>query len=125
MSGKERRFRQRYDAAALKLEIRAINLLGQPGKRHRAIVRNFSLGGVSILSPLKMREGKKLLLSITSDDHSLQAIPASVIRAEAKDGDYLYAIKFSMGQIPEAASRGAYTVLQRLEVSLKQTMSAS
>jgi len=122
MSASERRFRQRYDASPLKLEVRKIGLFGRAGKRHQAIARDFSIGGVSIVSPIKMKPGKRLLVSITSDDHSLQAIPATVLRAEPNDGDYLYALKFAMGQIPEAASRGAYTVLQRLEVTLRDTV---
>lgn len=120
MSTSERRFRQRYDASPLKLELRQLNFFGRAGKRHQAIARDFSLGGVSVISPLRMKPGKRLLVAITSDDHRIQAIPAEVLRAEPCEGDYLYALKFSMGQVPEAASRGAYTVLQRLEGTLKE-----
>ena len=120
MADNERRFRKRYDAAPLKLEISKLNLFGRAGKRHQAIARDFSLGGVSIVSPIKMKAGKDLLISLTSDDHSLQSVPATVIRAEQQDGDFVYAIKFSMGKIPEAASRGAYTILQRLEINLRE-----
>ncbi|MAY15907.1 MAG: hypothetical protein CMI06_11285 [Oceanospirillaceae bacterium] len=120
----ERRFRQRYDASPLKLEIRMLNLFGRPKKAHMAIARDFAIGGIAIISPLKMKVGKRLLISIESRDHRLQAIPAVIIRAEASGGDYLYALKFAMGQLPEVASRGAYTVLQRLEVSLKSVSPA-
>lgn len=119
MSHTERRFRQRYAAAPLKLEVRQLNMLGRAGRRHLAIARNFSLGGVSMISPIKIKPGKPILISLTSDSHSLQRIPATVVRAERKNGEFIYAVKFSMGSIPEAASRGAYSVLQKLEDALK------
>lgn len=120
MSDSERRFRQRYDAAPLKLELRLINLLGRPGKRHQAVARNFSTGGVSIETQIKMKPGKRVLLSITSDDHSLQAVPAMVLRADSKNELYCYALQFNMEQVSEAASRGADTVLQHLEFTLRE-----
>lgn len=121
----ERRFRKRYDAAPLKLEIRTLNVFGRAGKKHPAIARDFSVGGVSIISNIKLKPGKNLLISLTSDDHSLQSVPATVIRAEQHEGDYIYAVRFSMGQIPEAASRGAYTVLKRLEINLREASNAA
>ncbi|MDK2777932.1 MAG: PilZ domain-containing protein [Pseudomonadota bacterium] len=119
MQPNERRFRERYNASPLKLEIRKLGWFGQPKKMHQAIARDFAIGGVAIVTPLKLKPGQKLLVSIENNDHRLQAIPAVVMRSEPLEGDYLCALKFSMGQLPETASRGAYTVLQRLEGSLK------
>lgn len=125
MRESERRFRQRYDASPLKLEIRLLNWFGRPGKTHLAIARDFSIGGVSIISPLKLKQGRRILASITSDEHSLQSVPASIVRVDEQGGDFIYALKFSMGQVPEVASRGAYTVLQRLELTLKEHVSTT
>ncbi|WP_430461920.1 PilZ domain-containing protein [Thalassolituus sp. LLYu03] len=119
MHANERRFRQRYDASPLKMEIRRISWLGRPGKSEPAIARDFALGGVAILTPHKFKPGKRLLVSIESRDHRLQAIPATVLRCEQQGSDFVCALKFAMGQLPETASRGAYTVLQRLEGTLK------
>ena len=120
MSDSERRFRQRYDAAPLKIDLRVINVFGRAGKRHEAIARDFSTGGVSIITPLKMKPGKRLIVSLTSDDHSLQAIPAEILRTEKNHDHYIYALRFTMEQMPEAACRGADTVLQRLASTLQQ-----
>lgn len=120
MRESERRFRKRYDASPLKLEVRLLNWLGRPGKSHLAIARDFSVGGTAIVSPLKLKQGRRVLINITSDDHSLQSVPATIVRVEEQEGDFIYALKFSMGQIPEIASRGAYAVLQRLELTLRE-----
>jgi len=115
----ERRFRQRYDASPLKLEIRQLNWFGRPKKAHQAIGRDFALGGIAIVTPLKLKPGQRLLLTLENLHHRLQSIPATVIRCEAVEGDYLCAVKFALGQLPEPASRGAYTILQHLENTLK------
>lgn len=120
----ERRFRQRYDASPLRLEIRRLSWLGRPGKARQAIARDFAIGGVAAITSLKMKPGQKLLVCIENDDHRLQSVPATVMRCEPLEDNFICALKFAMGQLPETASRGAYTVLQRLEASLKK-LSAS
>ena len=120
MQSNERRFRQRYDASPLKLEIRQLGWFGRPKKAHHAIGRDFALGGIAIITPLKLKPGKRLLLTLENKDHRLQAVPATVVRTEATQGDYLCALKFAIGELPESASRGVYTILQRLENTLKE-----
>lgn len=124
MQAHERRFRQRYSAAPLKLEFRRINWFGRPKKPHPAIARDFAIGGLSMLSTAKLKQGQRILLSLESSDHRLQSVPALVIRAEAQGDEYLYALKFSLGDLPESVSRSAYNVLQRLELSLKSARAA-
>lgn len=124
MQNNERRFRQRYDASPLKLEIRQLNWFGQPKKAHHAIGRDFALGGIAIITPLKLKPGQRLLLTLENVHHRLQAIPATVVRCEPVEADYLCALKFSLGQLPEPASRGVYTILQRLETTLKEPSAA-
>ena len=124
MQTNERRFRQRYDAAPLKLEFRRIGWFGRPKKAHPAIARDFALGGLSMLTPHKLKPGQRILLSLESSDHRLQAVPAEIIRAEAQGNEFLYALKFSLGNLPDSACRSAYNVLQRLELSLKDTCAA-
>lgn len=119
MQANERRFRQRYDASPLKLEIRRLNWFGYPGKAEQAIARDFAMGGMAIISPRRLKPGKRLLLAIESRDHRLQAIPATVLRCDEDGEEFLCALKFAIGQLPETASRGAYIVLQRLEGTLK------
>lgn len=121
MQANDRRFRQRYDASPLKLHIRRINWLGMAGKAEEAIARDFALGGIGIITRHKLKAGKQLLLSIESNDHRLEAIPATVLRCDPQGTEFVCAVKFAMGQVPELASRGAYTVLQRLESTLRAT----
>lgn len=116
----ERRFRQRLEAAELKLEIRPVNWLNAPGKSYQAIAKDFAIGGMAIISPLKLKPGKRLLINISNADHRLCALPTTITRVEQQDGDFIYGLKFALGQFPELASRGAYTILQRFEQTLSQ-----
>ncbi len=124
MQANERRFRQRYDAAPLKLEFCPLSWLGRPKKSHPAIARDFAIGGISMLSPTRLKPGQRILLSLESSDHRLQSVPALVIRAEAQGDEFLCALKFSLGDLPDSVSRSAYNVLQRLELSLKSARAA-
>lgn len=120
MQPNERRFRERFDAAPLKLEIRPYGLLGSLKKPHPAFARNFAIGGISIRTPRKMKAGQHVLLNIVSHYHHLQAIPAIVIRTELIEDEWHCAIKFSLGELSDNVRKVAYSVLQHLEVSLKQ-----
>ncbi len=124
MQNNERRFRQRYDASPLKLEIRRLNWFGRPKKAHHAIGRDFALGGIAIITPLKLKPGQRLLLTLENMHHRLQSVPAVVVRSEMIEADYLCALKFAIGELPEPASRGVYTILKRLETTLKEPSAA-
>lgn len=119
MKSRDQRFRQRYNASPLTLEIRPVNWFGVGGKIHKAVGRNFSIGGISIISPLKLKVGKRLLASLSTANHSLHSVPVTVLRIEEQKDDYIYALKFNMGELSDIASHSAYSVLKQLEESLK------
>ena len=118
MQTKEKRFQPRYDASPLKLEVRPIGWLGVTGKMHRAIARDFALGGIAIISPIKMKLGKQVLLTLENKDHRLDSIPAQIVRIEQDRGDYVYALEFVLNDLSDSASYVTHNVLQKLEFSL-------
>ncbi|MCA6063945.1 PilZ domain-containing protein [Thalassolituus marinus] len=124
MQANERRFRQRYNASPLTIEVRSLNWLGRPSRPFAAQARNFAIGGMGILTANKLKPGKRLLINLANSDHRLQAIPAVVLRCDQAGDDFICALKFALGELPEPASRAVYTVLQRLEGTLKQPEAA-
>lgn len=124
MQANERRFRERYDASPLKLELRNINWLGRATSPYPASACNFALGGIAVITTQKLKPGKRLLLNLANDDHRLQSVPAVVLRCDMTGNEYRCALKFTLTDLPEAASRAVYTVLQRLEGSLIQPEAA-
>lgn len=125
MQTNERRFRQRYTAASLNVEISPLNWLGRPKKTFAVnSTRNFAIGGLSVVSPQKLKPGQRLMLTIESHHHRLQAVPAIVLRAEQVNHEYHCALKFTLGELSDKASKAAYAVLQLLELSLKPARAA-
>ena len=64
MQANERRFRERYDASPLKLELRNINWLGRATSPYPASACNFALGGIAVITTQKLKPGKRLLLNL-------------------------------------------------------------
>lgn len=120
----ERRFNQRYDAAALKVDVLPIKWFGITTKKHNGIAKNFSLGGVSIVSEHKLKVDQKVLVSLGCDSHRLQAIPMLVSRCVEKNNEYDISLQFNLGDLPNAARNAAFSVLKSIENELKQSLAA-
>lgn len=123
-TSRERRFNQRYDAAALKVEIAPIKWFGLTAKKHSAFAQNFSLGGVLVVSPVKLKAEQKVSVSLGCDNHRLQAIPMLVSRCLEQGNDYLLTLQFNLGDLPNAARTAAFSVLKSIETELKQGVTA-
>ena len=120
----ERRFRHRYDAAALKVEVCPVGWFGITGKKKKAFALDFSLGGISVVSESKFKAGQMVLITLECDMHCLQDIPMQVIRCNEKDKEYVLALQFNLGNLPDAARTAAYAVLKSIESELKQNVAA-
>lgn len=114
----ERRRHQRRDANGLGIEIRRRNWLGRWQKPHHAIGLNLSPSGLAILSPVKLRVGQTLLLSIGNRHQRLQALPAVVIHVEPRDGDFIYGLKIHLDDLGQNARQSYDTVLQLIQDSV-------
>ena len=121
----ERRFSDRYAGAELKMEIRPLGLFGRPKEKHPALVSNFAIGGVAIMTPLRLKVGQKLQITILSEHHNLKAVPAEVVRYDGKQVDFRYGLKFDLGNLPQTANQNVLFILKQLEQSLQNTLFAS
>lgn len=120
----DRRFRQRQPAGRLKLEFCLFNWFGRPKKPQPATVSDFTLNGLTMLSDLRLKAGQRMLLTVASHDHRLQAVPARILSVEEQAGHYRYSVQFTLGDMPAGASQAAHSVLQQLEQGLKRPRAA-
>lgn len=120
----ERRFNQRFDAAALKVDVLPVKWFGITTKKYSAIAKNFSLGGISIVSEHKLKVDQKVLVSLGCDNHRLQAIPMLVNRCVENNNEYDISLQFNLGDLPNAARTAAFYVLKSIENELKQGLAA-
>lgn len=120
----ERRFRQRYDDATLKIEVCPVGWFGITRKKKKAFALDFSLGGISIVCESKFKPEQKVLVTLGCDMHCLQAVPMQVIRCTEKNKEFILALQFNLGDLPEAARTAAYAVLKSIESELKQSAAA-
>ncbi|WP_369856772.1 hypothetical protein [Candidatus Thalassolituus haligoni] len=117
MSAPDRRFSQRHDAAPLKVELCQRNWLGQWQPPHHAIALEITLDGLSILSPLKIRRGQRLLIAIGNRHHSLQQLTAAVVQQTPQGRDFIYKLHFELDSLSDSSRQSAEAVLQRLLTS--------
>ncbi len=122
MTTKERRFSDRYQGANLKLELSPWRWLSFKREKHPALVTNFAVGGAAISTPLKLKIGQKVIVTILSEHHNIKQLPAEVVRFDGKEVDYHYGLNFRFSQIPETASNNALFVLKQIENTLKQNV---
>ena len=122
MTAPERRFSERYAGAELKMEIRTLGLFGRPKEMHPALVSNFAVGGAAIMTPLKLKIGQKLKITLLSEFHNLKSVPAEVIRCDGKQVDFRYGLKFNLSDLPETSLNSATFVLQQIEETLKNSL---
>jgi hypothetical protein len=119
---KERRFSDRFQSTSLKLEICPFRWFGFNREKHPTLVTNFAVGGAAISTPLKLKVGQKLVVTILSEHHNIKQLPAEVVRYEGKEVDFHYGIRFSFHKIPDTASKNALFVLKQIEDTLRQNV---
>lgn len=120
----DRRFRTRYQGKNMQVELAKLGWFGQPKAFQSVTLNNFSLSGIAICTPLKLKINQQLLLNIEQQYYRLNDIPAVVARLDHYDSHnrlYHYALKYTFGELNEHARNVTYTVLKLIEESLETT----
>lgn len=123
MITKERRFNDRYLGASLKFELQLRYWFGIKKEKHPALVTNFAAGGAAITTPLKLKIGQQVQISILSEFHNIRQLPAEVIRFDGKQVDYRYGVRFNFSKLPKTANNNTLFILKQIELALSQTSS--
>jgi hypothetical protein len=119
---KERRFSDRYLGAKLKLELQPCCWFSLKKDKHPALVTNFAVGGAAITTPLKLKIGQRVQVTILSEFHNVRQIPAEIVRYDGKGIDYHYGVRFRLSKLPETASHNALFILKQIELTLRQSL---
>lgn len=127
MTAKERRFSDRYEGASLKLELRPRYWFRLKKGKSPALVTNFAVGGIAIITPLKMKLGQRIHVTLLSEYHNIRQLPAEVVRFDGKDMEYRYryGLRFNFNQLPETASNNTLFLLKQIELAIRQTLASS
>jgi hypothetical protein len=121
---KERRFNDRYLGASLKLELQPRYWFGLKKEKHPALVTNFATGGAAITTPLKLKIGQQIQVTILSEFHNIRQLQAEIVRYDGKQVDYQYGVRFNFDKLPEIASNNTQFVLKQIERALEQSISS-
>jgi hypothetical protein len=121
---RERKFSERYLGASLKLELQPRYWFGFKKEKHLALVTNIAAGGAAITTPLKLKIGQRIQVTILSEFHNIRQLPAEIVRYNGKQVDYKYGIRFNFEELPEIASNNTRFVLKQIERALTQAFSS-
>jgi hypothetical protein len=122
---KERRFSDRYLGASLKFELQPSYWFGLKKEKQPALVTNFATGGAAITTPLRLKIGQRIQVTILSEFHNIRQLPAEVVRFDGKQVDYRYGVRFNLSKLPEVANNNTLFILQQIEQALRQSLSPS
>lgn len=125
MITKERRFNERYLGASLKLELQPRYWFGLKKEKHPALVTNFASGGVAITTPVRLKIGQRIQVTILSEFHNIRYLPAEIVRYDGKQVDYRYGVRFNFDKLPEVASDNAIFILKQIELALCHPVSTN
>ena len=127
MTAKDRRFSDRYEGASLKLELRPRFWFGLKKEKSPALVTNFAVGGIAIITPLKLKLGQVIHVTLLSEFHNIRQLPAEVVRIDGKDMEYRYryGLRFNFNQLPETASNNSLFLLKQIEIAIRNTLATS
>lgn len=127
MTAKDRRFSDRYEGASLKLELRPRFWFGLKKEKSPALVTNFAVGGIAIITPLKLKLGQVIHVTLLSEFHNIRQLPAEVVRIDGKDMEYRYryGLRFNINQLPETASNNTLFLLKQIEIAIRNTLATS
>jgi hypothetical protein len=123
----DRRFSDRYEGASLKLELRPRFWFGLKKEKSPALVTNFAVGGIAIITPLKLKLGQIIHVTLLSEFHNIRQLPAEVVRIDGKDMEYRYryGLRFNFNQLPETASNNTLFLLKQIEIAIRNTLATS
>jgi len=127
LTAKDRRFSDRYEGASLKLELRPRFWFGLKKEKSPALVTNFAVGGIAIITPLKLKLGQVIHVTLLSEFHNIRQLPAEVVRIDGKDMEYRYryGLRFNFNQLPETASNNTLFLLKQIEIAIRNTLATS
>ncbi|HCM06620.1 MAG TPA: hypothetical protein DIC30_11500 [Oceanospirillales bacterium] len=127
MTTKDRRFSDRYEGANLKLELRPNYWFGLKKQKSQALVTNFAIGGINIITPLKLKIGQRIHVTLLSEFHNIRQLPAEIVRFDGKDSEYRYryGLRFNFNKLPETASNNTLFLLKQIELAIRNTLIAS
>ncbi len=127
MTVNDRRFSDRYEGASLKLELRPRFWFGLKKEKSPALVTNFAVGGIAIITPLKLKLGQIIHVTLLSEFHNIRQLPAEVVRIDGKDMEYRYryGLRFNFNQLPETASNNTLFLLKQIEIAIRNTLATS
>jgi len=127
LTAKDRRFSDRYEGASLKLELRPRFWFGLKKEKSPALVTNFAVGGIAIITPLKLKLGQVIHVTLLSEFHNIRQLPAEVVRIDGKDMEYRYryGLRFNINQLHETASNNTLFLLKQIEVAIRNTLATS
>ena len=127
MTVNDRRFSDRYEGASLKLELRPRFWFGLKKEKSPALVTNFAVGGIAIITPLKLKLGQVIHVTLLSEFHNIRQLPAEVVRIDGKDMEYRYryGLRFNFNQLPETASNNTLFLLKQIEIAIRNTLATS
>lgn len=125
MTTKERRFGDRYQGASLKLELHPKYWFGLKKEKHPALITNFAVGGAAITTPVRLKIGQRIEVTILSEFHKIRQLPAEIVRYDGKEVDYRYGVRFSLEKLPKLASSNTAFLLEQIELALHQSLSTS
>jgi hypothetical protein len=121
---KERRFSDRYLGTSLKLELQPRYWFGLKKEKYPALVTNIAVGGAAITTPLKLKIGQEIQVTILSEFHNIRQLTAEIVRYNGMQVDYKYGIRFNFEKLPEIARNNARFVLKQIERALAQSLSS-
>lgn len=124
MITKERRFSDRYLGASLKLELQPRYWFGLKKEKQPALVTNFATGGAAITTPLRLKIGQRIQVTILSEFHNIRQLPAEIVRYDGKQADYQYGVRFHFEKLPEIACNNTRFVLKQIERALERSLSS-
>jgi hypothetical protein len=119
---KERRFGDRYLGAGLKFELQSRYWFGLKKEKKTALVTDFSTGGAAITTPLKLKIGQRVQVTILSEYHKIRQLPAEIVRYNGKNAGYHYSIRFNFSKLPEVASNNTVLILRQIELTLRKSL---
>jgi hypothetical protein len=124
---KDRRFNDRYEGASLKLELRPRYWFGLKKEKSPALVTNFAVGGIAIITPLKLKLGQVIHVTLLSEYHNIRQLPAEVVRIDGKNMEYRhqYGLRFNINRLPEIACNNTLFLLKQIELTISHTLAAS
>jgi hypothetical protein len=127
LTANDRRFNERYEGASLKLELRPRYWFGLNKEKSPALVTNFAVGGIAIITPLKLKVGQVIHITLLSEFHNIRQLPAEVVRLDGKDLDYnyRYGLHFNLKKLPETANNNTLFLLQQIEHTIRKTLLTS